>query len=645
MKSYRYFLMLAVSSALFLAGCANDVMDLDPTNKVSPDQMLMNAEGVRVNMANLYGRLPIEDFGFDPEGYDHGDGNYNGHHSDMMTDNCCNSQTWKFPQGGNVNSYFSYWGNGWKLVHDINYLIYVTPSVNSISAEEKQLIVSEAQFLRAFTYFEMAKRYGGLPMVTKYYEYSPGIDSLVYNIPRSTEEETYDFILEQLDSAAMGLPESRPASDVRRISKWGCLAFKSRVALFAASIAKYNGSVGFNGTAVSKKLIGMSGEALANKYYHACEDAAKKVIDSGAYELYKPHPASVEEAIGNLMAYFQKPGISTSESIIVKGYREEKGWGHSADFWWGPNQTSDGAPHPGRMNPSANLIDCYESYSHPGESSPIQTYTDGNVTRVENYNKSRGYIHYDKVEDAFKDKDARMWATVIVPFTQWKGTTIVMQSGYVKTDGTGVQNGANTMYSANGQTTWTYGAEKTQDYSGFQISAGGNMTRTGFSFKKFLKPSTVDNNTSFGNSYQDWVELRYAEVLLNYAEAVAENDTTDKVKVALAEECMNATRFRAGHTVAIPLTLENVLRERRVEFAFENKRWWDLCRRRETHVLMDHYYTRALSPMLDFRTQPASYILIRQNVQNVQSLTFPSYRYYLSIPNISINGLVQNPNS
>lgn len=645
MKTKQLIMACTMTGALALTGCAADVLDVSPNNMVSAEDLLKNESGVRVNMANLYGRLPIEDFAFDPEGYNHGTSNYNGHHSDMMTDNCCNSQTWKFPQGSTVNNYFKYWEDGWKLNRDINYLISVTPSVQSISDEKKIEVIAEARFLRAFTYFEMAKRYGGLPIVTMWLPYTPGVDSLIYHIPRSTEEATYNFILADLDTAAMHLPTSRSGDDARRITKWGCLAFKSRVALHAASLAKYNSTVGFSGGVKERGLIGMSGDSLANAYYHQCEDAAKQVMDAGVYALYKPHPASVDEAISNIMAYFQNVNISPEESIIVKGYKGEPRTGHSADFWWGPNQTKDGAAHPGRMCPSVSLVEAYETYSNPGTSSPIQTYEDGNVTRVENFNKSRNYIHYVQVQDAFKDKDARLWATIIIPGTTWKGQIIRIQSGYVQTNGTAVQNGANHHYEANGEETWTYGAENWQDYSGFQIAQAGNMTRTGFCFKKFLNPGRVDNNNTYGNSFQDWPELRYAEVLLNYAEAVAENDTADVTKAQLAEDCLNATRFRAGHTVRIPLTLDNVLRERRVEFAFENKRWWDLNRRRETHIVMDHYYNRALSPMLDFRTKPASYILLRQNVQNVQTLTFPTYRYYLSIPNVTSNGLVQNPNS
>lgn len=641
---------ILINSALLLfatfgfTGCVGDVLDIDPHTMVSAEELLSSEEGIRANMANLYGRLPIEDFGFNPSGYNRGGTNDNGFHLDQMTDNACNSQTWKFPQGSAYTSYLSYWGDGWKLNRDINYLIHVTPGVTSLTEESKAEVIAEAQYLRAFNYFEMAKRYGGIPLITEYQEYIAGEDSVVFKVKRATEEDTYNFILSQLDSAALFLPETRSGSDIRRISKYGALAFKSRVALFAASVAKYNTKIDVSGNAANLGYVGMHGDSLVNAYYHQCEDAAKAVIDSGAYGLYKPNPSSPEEATNNLLAYFQNPNVGTQESIIVKGYKEEAtGAGHSIDFWYGPSQTADGSPHPGRMNPSTSLIEAYETYDAPGSSVPIQTRNDHNVKEVAGFDAKRSYIHFAKISDAFANKDARMWATIIIPYTEWKGQTIRIQSGYIQPNGTAVQNGANKSYTLNGKTYWTYGDEDWNNYSGFQVAQGGRMTRTGFSFKKFLNPGTAENNATFGNSKQDWAELRYAEVLLNYAEAVCENDSTDAEKFALATDCLNATRFRAGHTVAIELNPDNVARERRVEFAFENKRWWDLLRRRELHEVMDHYYTIALSPLLDLREETPSYILLRQRVQSVATLTFDSKNYYMQIPNTTINGLVQNP--
>src|SRR5690606_36384901 len=106
-------------------------------------------------------------------------------------------------------------------------------------------------------------------------------------------------------------------------------------------------------------------------------------------------------------------------------------------------------------------------------------------------------------------------------------------------------------------------------YSGFN-PANIQMTRRGFSYKKLLSSQPIP--PADRQSITDWMEFRYAEILLNYAEAVVESGYAANNAQAVATQAINALRRRAAHTVDIPLTIENVMRERRVELAFENKR-------------------------------------------------------------------------
>jgi starch-binding outer membrane protein, SusD/RagB family len=129
--------------------------------------------------------------------------------------------------------------------------------------------------------------------------------------------------------------------------------------------------------------------------------------------------------------------------------------------------------------------------------------------------------------------------------------------------------------------------------------------------------------------------------LLNYAEAVVESSATAKYNAAAT--AMNATRRRAGHTVDIPLNIQNVMRERKVELAFENKRAWDLIRRREFHELFSGTHRHVLKPLLDLRVNPPQYIFVRgtKAVEAVQ--IFQPYYYYRAIQGTASSGLIQNP--
>ncbi|HMF70661.1 MAG TPA: RagB/SusD family nutrient uptake outer membrane protein, partial [Flavitalea sp.] len=210
--------------------------------------------------------------------------------------------------------------------------------------------------------------------------------------------------------------------------------------------------------------------------------------------------------------------------------------------------------------------------------------------------------------------------------------------GYVKLDGQAVIR-TKDQITVDGNTYYTYGAPDVTMYSGFD-TYGGNNTRTGFSFRKFMN-QTAPIIPGWNNSTSDFIDFRYAEILLNYAEAVVESGLGD---ATVAATSLNATRRRAGHTVDVPLTSENVQRERRVELAFENKRYWDLIRRREFHTEFNNRFSHSLLPLQDLRALPdTKYILVRVNVPNTNPKTFEQKFYYKPIPGIGSNGLVQNP--
>lgn len=117
---------------------------------------------------------------------------------------------------------------------------------------------------------------------------------------------------------------------------------------------------------------------------------------------------------------------------------------------------------------------------------------------------------------------------------------------------------------------------------------GGELnspSATGFYCRKAVKASNTPYYAEHGST--DWVEIRYAEVLLNFAECAAELGKTNE-----AYEILKQIRKRAG---IIPgdgemyglnanmnreQMIEAIMLERKIEFAFEGKRYWDLRRRR-----------------------------------------------------------------
>jgi len=625
-KNKNYLMILI--AALFAAGCS-DFLDLKPTDKVTAEDIFVSEAGIEAFLANMYSKMPIEDFEYYPaEGFRPADPNTAAGYEWNMTDDALRTVSDVIVSSVPCNLW---WEPGYRFNKDVNLFFSIIPTIESITEAQREILYGEAYFMRAFTYFTLARRYGGVPIITSIPELT---DTLALYKPRSTEKETWDFALECCDLAVQHLGEN--LGNRRRINKWTALALKSRIALHAASVAKYWDKAPLSGRAVDDKLVGGFTYDDAMNYYAQCIEASRQIIDGGRFSLFRSSPVTPAEAAENYRLMFENPNNALEEVMFIKGYdRIGQGFGSNQDHWGNPKQTAGAWPHPGAINPTLDLIDQYERYSNPGQSSPMVTTADGNITDYSGYSASKTYLQFDNPSDIFRDKDARLHGTVILPNSIWKNTKIIIQGGYIQPDGRAVIE-ANESIEVNGVTYFTYGASTRTLYSGFD-PFNGDYTRTGFSFKKFMNSSYVPV-LAWNFCTTDWIVFRYAEVLLNYAEAVAESGQGDQAKAAKA---INDLRKRAGHKTDIPLTLENVIRERRVELAFENGRQWDLIRKREFHVKFNHSIRTALVPVLDLRTM--KYIFIRKYVSNSDPKSFLSRSYYNAIPGTATNKLIQNP--
>jgi hypothetical protein len=148
-------------------------------------------------------------------------------------------------------------------------------------------------------------------------------------------------------------------------------------------------------------------------------------------------------------------------------------------------------------------------------------------------------------------------------------------------------------------------------------------------------------------SEQPWIEIRYAEVLLNAAEAGYELSAAGQGASYLttALNNLNMIRTRAGATPAASLTsVDTIRRERRKELAFENKIYWDLRRWRILDQEQNSTLYRVLLPF--YSSDAGKYFFdARTDERNVR-FTFDSRWYYEQIPLSAISkspNLVQNP--
>lgn len=164
-----------------------------------------------------------------------------------------------------------------------------------VAESDKLTREGEARFLRAFAYFNMVKRYGGVPLltVTTY----PDSPKEIINPPRAKEDEIYQFIVDEIDWITQNeaLPKKLGASDLGRATYWAALALKSRAALYAGSIAKLTTEKGLAGNLnMPDGETGIAPER-ADYYYKASYDASSEIIDEGGFSLYKTYNDGTRE--------------------------------------------------------------------------------------------------------------------------------------------------------------------------------------------------------------------------------------------------------------------------------------------------------------------------------------------------------------
>ena len=275
-----------------------------------------------------------------------------------------------------------WWEFSYKVIRKLNIFIQKVPD-SPINDDLRKDLLAQARFLRAYSYFSMAKRYGGVPLITIPQEISDSEESLFPS--RDKEQEIYDFVISEMDDAYNNLRQENTSSDYGRPTKYAALALKSRAALYAASIAKF-GAVNLDG------VVGIP-NSLADDYYQKAYDAAKKIMNESNYSLFNKYPNDKVKNFRELFVDKDNP-----EAIFVKQHNDQNeingGNGWAYDFFQGPYPNGWGE---GNQNaPYLEMIDEFE-------------YIDGGSGELD-----RGAIQQGlwTMDDLWTGKDPRFFATI-----------------------------------------------------------------------------------------------------------------------------------------------------------------------------------------------------------------------------------------
>ena len=166
------------------------------------------------------------------------------------------------------------WPYRWNAIRRINILLDRIDDVPDASTQYKEQAKGQALFLRGLQYFEMFKRYGGVPIVDRRFDLS---DPENLRIPRATIEDLVNFIVADADEAARLLPDSWPTTYTGKATKGSALMLKSKTLLYAASPLTNTATPPLSLPGEQNLLI-CYGNTDASRWEHAAA-AAKAVLD------------------------------------------------------------------------------------------------------------------------------------------------------------------------------------------------------------------------------------------------------------------------------------------------------------------------------------------------------------------------------
>ncbi len=257
----------------------------------------------------------------------------------------------------------------------------------------------EVRFLRAFFYFELVERYGGVPILEKTY----GVDDDYSGIDRNSLEECIGFIVSECDEIAPELPAVHESGETGRVTRGAAMALKSRALLFAASDLFNDPS--WAGGYGHPELISLPDDVDRQDRWDAAARAAKAVLDlsEARYTLLTSYPDIFLKSYSN------------NEAIFVRRYGS--GYSFEADnYSVGFDNGNSGT------TPSQNLVDAFETKSG----------------KVFDWNDRK------MADDPYADRDPRLGFTVLTNGSTFKDRTMEIFDG--GRDGKGVVNATKTGY-------------------------------------------------------------------------------------------------------------------------------------------------------------------------------------------------------
>lgn len=485
------------------------------------------------------------------------------------------------------------WSSMYKIVRKSNTILKRMDEAVDLSPADKFEIMGYTHFMRGYAYYNVLMNFG--PVIITEEVLKNNEDASYYNTNRATYDESVDYICNEFEEAAKYLPEKVLISNFGRPTKGAAYGLIARLRLQQASPL-------FNGGAAARSYFGSWQRKIDNAHYVSqiydekkwavAAAAAKRVMDMNLYELYTVDadgktpalPASVPSAhypdgAGGIDHFRSYSEIFTGEAVPQT----------NPEFVWarmsGP--VKEMIPHSfnflvmggwNGMCLTQKVVDAYRMVDGREINNSSAEYPYSEVGSVTSGGKTfSGYVLNNRISNMYANREMRFYASVGFSRRFWSASS---------TSETNRKN-----------LTITYDRSGNSGrYSSDNVNA--DYPATGYVITKFIHENDACKGTGSTILDKAFPMIRYAEILLSYAEALNNLTTTHTVElpngsgsytvsrnVAEISKGFNRVRFRAGlpgltsTELSSSSTVQKLIeQERMVEFLFENRRFFDVRR-------------------------------------------------------------------
>lgn len=594
-KTFLYTFIMAFLLGSALTSCEDafgDFLDKQPSNELTEEEVFSNWRNTEYYYYDIYNFLR------------NGRARINNSWMDAATDLATTSYSYGGTRSSfNIGNYYA--GAGAPEIRDTWYHCYsairkcntllekidAVPLTADQTVDQRLRLVkrmkAEARTFRAYFYWELLLRYGPVPIITE--RLDPESENLL-DYERPDIKTCFLFVLDELEASQDSLQSPRQLNENDELVD-----------------DELSNAVAKNDLGRITQGVSLALESRIKLYLASPRYASLGLVtwDEAAFVAEK-----MINTFGNGLSYKLNTNSDSVKAYqdaintrVYDGNPEVIFWRNDARGGWLPMESPVGFGGSGGLTPSQNLVDMYDMQDG---SSPFSSYdATGAPVYVSNVPEVREGSSYSD-QDPYNNRDPRMYATILFNGSQWWSRAIDTSEG---------------------------GADKPL--------GNANATATGYYNRKYMDDSQTHYRTG-GAMYRNWIFIRYAEILLNYAEA--QNEVAGPSPAVF--NTLQKLRDRVGLTAKLSdrpdlqtqESLRNFIRkERTIELAFEDHRAWDVRR-------WDVAEDALARPVYGVRIiKKNDELLFERKV--VQSRVFESKMYLYPIPESEIwkTGMENNP--